>query len=179
MNNFKIIEDKKMVGRLITIAENAIKGAGDGRISQNDSEKIFAAVKDGETYTEIEKDTIAYIRKNFNWTEAADNWFRNQISSWRAHPHKIIRMTPREISSEHFSSYDVLKNSDDRAIRKHDLHTAMNETRSDHDDIGLIIQLATGERIEVLCNFIEMSGDFVELKGGFIIPVHVIEKVEI
>ncbi len=179
MNNYKIIEGKKMDSDLIEIAENAIKGTGDGRISQKDSEEIFAVIKDRNTYTEIEKDTIAFIRRNFNWTEAADNWFRNQISSWRAHPNKIVSMTPREISSEHFSSYDVLKNPDDKATRKHDLHTAMNETHSDHDDIGLIVHLATGERVEVLSNFIELTGDFVELKGGCIIPVHAIEKVEI
>jgi hypothetical protein len=179
MNNYKIIEGKKMDSHLIEIAVNAIKGAGDGRISQRDSEEIFAAIKDANTYTEIEKNTIAYIRKEFNWTEAADNWFRIQISSWRAHPQKIVSLTPHELSSEHFSFHDVLKNPDDQAARKHDLHTAMNETRSDHDDIGLIVHLATGERVEVLSNFIELTGDFVELKGGCIIPVHAIEKVEI
>jgi hypothetical protein len=55
----------------------------------------------------------------------------------------------------------------------------MNETQQDHDDIGLIFQLASGERVQVMCNFIEMSGDFVELKGGYVLPVRAIEKVEI
>jgi hypothetical protein len=139
----------------------------------------LTAVKDGNVYTDIEKATIAYIRKNFKWTEAADDWFRRQISSWRAHPNKIIRLSPHELSAEHFSFEDVLLNEQDRITRKHDLHTAMNETNDDHDDIGLIVHLATGERVEVLSNFIELSGDFVELKGGCIIPVHAIEKVEI
>jgi len=168
-----------MDGQLIDIAQDVTKDAGDGRISLKDAERIFAALRDGNTYTEIEKATIGYIRKNFNWTDAADDWFRHQISSWRAHPHKLIRVTPMELSSEHFTSHDVLRKDEDRMTRRHDLHTAMNETNQDHDDIGLIVHLASGERVEVLCNFIELSGDFVELKGGCIIPVHAIEKVEI
>lgn len=168
-----------MDGRLLDIAQDATQGAGDGRISQEDAEKIFEAVRDGNVYTDIEKATIAYLRKNFHWTEAADDWFRSQISSWRAHPHKIKSLTVEELSAEHFSAHDVLKNEEDRKTRNHDLITAMNETNQDHDDIGLIIQLATGERVEVLCNFIELSGDFVELKGGCMIPVRAIEKVEI
>jgi hypothetical protein len=179
MSYNKIIGGKNMDHRLIDIAQNAIKDARDGRISLKDAENILAAVKDGNTYTDIEKTTIAYIRKNFNWTEAADDWFKHQISTWRAHPNKIISMTPQELSLEHFSSSDVLNNPEDRKIRKHDLITAMNETNLDHDDIGLIVHLATGERVEVLSNFIEMSDDFVELKGGCIIPVSAIEKVEI
>lgn len=179
MSYYKIIEGKKMDGRLIEIAQQATKNVGDGRISLKDAQNIFNAVKDGNVYTDIEKATIAFIRKNFNWTEAADAWFKAEISNWRAHPKKITSMTPHELSSEHFSSRDVLSNEEDRIRRTHDLHTAMNETNNDHDDIGLIVHLATGERVEVLSNFIELSGDFVELKGGCIIPVHAIEKVEI
>jgi len=179
MSYYKIIDGKKMDNLLLEIAVRATEGAGDGRISINDAAELFAAVKDGNTYTDVEKATIAYIRKHYKWTEAADDWFRSQISSWRAHPNKINRLTLEALSSEHFSSSDVLKTEEDRNRRKHDLFTAMNETNQDHDDIGLIVHLATGERVEVLCNFIELSGDYVELRGGFVIPVHAIEKVEI
>jgi hypothetical protein len=179
MSYYKIIEGKKMDGHLIEIALKATRNVGDGRISLKDAETILTAVKDGNVYTDIEKATIAYIRKTFTWTEAADEWFRTQISSWRAHPGKMISLSPQQLSTEHFSSQDVLRKEEDRLARKHDLHTAMNETNSDHDEIGLIVHLATGERVEVLSSFIELSGDFVELKGGFIIPVHAIEKVEI
>jgi len=167
MNYYKTIDGKQMDSRLLDIALKAVEGAGDGRISQQDAE-----------YTQIEKNTTAYIREHFKWTDTADHWFRSQISHWRS-PSGKLSMSPSEIVKEHLPSFDVLKDSEQQKIRKHDLHTAMNETNSDHDDIGLIIQLATGERVEVLCNFIEMSGDFVELRGGCVIPVRVIEKVEI
>lgn len=178
MNFYKTIDGKQMDSRLLDFALQAVEGAGDGRISQQDAEKIFDAVKDGNVYTQIEKNTIAYIREHFKWTEHADHWFRSQISHWRA-PSGKLKMSPAQIVKENLPSFDVLRDPEHKKIRTHDLHTAMNETNSDHDEIGLIIQLATGERVEVMCDFIEMSGDFVELKGGFTIPVRVIERVEI
>ena len=42
------------------------------------------AVKDGASYTDIEKDTMSYIRENFKWTDAADDWFRTEIRKWAA-----------------------------------------------------------------------------------------------
>ncbi len=92
---------------------------------------------------------------------------------------KPIQMTPAEISQQHFSSEDVLTNETDREVREHGLRSATNETYQDHDDITLIVRLVDGKRVEVTCNFIELSGQFVELKGGFDIPVRAIEKVEI
>jgi hypothetical protein len=41
-------------------------------------------VKDSGEYTDVEKDTMEYIRDNFKWTEGADEWFRSQIASWAA-----------------------------------------------------------------------------------------------
>jgi hypothetical protein len=64
------------------MAEEAVKGAGDGRISQADAETLITAVQDSDSYTEIEKDTMEYIRDNFKWTENADEWFRSSIASW-------------------------------------------------------------------------------------------------
>lgn len=88
-------------------------------------------------------------------------------------------MTPVELSAQHFSSTDVLTNETDREVRNHGLRSATNETYLDHDDITLIVRLADGTRVEVATNFIEFAGQFVELKGGYDIPVRAIEKVEI
>lgn len=84
MGYYKTIDGKQYDGAIIELAENLVDGAGDGRISQADAEKLFAEVRDGDTYTDIEKDTMAYIRDNFNWTEAADEWFRTEIRKWAA-----------------------------------------------------------------------------------------------
>ena len=82
MSYYKIVDGKKMDSRLLEMAEKSIQGGGNGRISKADAEEIIQAVKDGGDYTEVEKDTMEYIRDNFTWTDNANDWFRNQISSW-------------------------------------------------------------------------------------------------
>jgi len=179
MDYYKQVEGKKLDARVLSIAEESVKGSGDGRISKMDAEKLFAAVVDGNVYTDIEKETIQYIHNNYNWTDAAWDWFNEQLRLWKAEFDKLVQMTPAEISKQHFSQDDVLVNAADREVRDHGLRSATNETYQDHDDITLIVRLANGKRVEVVSNFIELAGQFVELKGGHDIPVRAIEKVEI
>lgn len=84
MAYYKTIDGVKYDGELIELAEKLTSGAGDGRISQADAEQIFEAVKDGDSYTDIEKDTVKYLRDNYKWTEAADEWFRTEVRKWAA-----------------------------------------------------------------------------------------------
>ena len=84
MGYYKEIDGKKYDAGLIEAAEKAIAGRGDGRISQEDAEMLLKQVKDGDKYTDIEKDTVAYIREKMKWTEAADKWFRDEIRKWAA-----------------------------------------------------------------------------------------------
>lgn len=84
MAYYKTIDGKKYEGELLELAEKLTSGSGDGRISMADAEKIFEAVKDGKTYTDIEKSTMAYIRENYKWTDAADEWFRTEVRKWAA-----------------------------------------------------------------------------------------------
>jgi hypothetical protein len=84
MSYYKTIEGKKYDGELIDLADKLTSGAGDGRLSQADAEQIYEAVKDGDSYTDIEKDTVAYLRENYSWTDAADEWFRTEIRKWAA-----------------------------------------------------------------------------------------------
>src|SRR5258706_12086552 len=110
MDNYKQVEDKKLASRLLQIAEDSVKGAGDGRISKSDAEKILATVIDRNVYTAIEKETVAYIHKNYKWTEAAWDWFHEQIKNWEKEFEKPIRMTPEELTKQHFGMVDVLSN---------------------------------------------------------------------
>jgi hypothetical protein len=84
MSYYKTIDGVKYDGELIELAEKLTSGGGDGRISQADAEQLLAAVKDGDSYTDIEKDTMAYVRDNFKWTDSADEWFRSEIRKWAA-----------------------------------------------------------------------------------------------
>lgn len=84
MAYYKTIDGKKYDGELLELAEKLTAGAGDGRLSVADAGQLLEAVKDGDSYTDTEKDTVAYIRDNYKWTEAADDWFRTEIRKWAA-----------------------------------------------------------------------------------------------
>lgn len=84
MSYYKTIDGKKYDGAIIELAEKLTAGGGDGRISMADAEKLYAEVADGGSYTDIEKDTMEYVRDNFKWTDAADEWFRTEIRKWAA-----------------------------------------------------------------------------------------------
>ena len=45
---------------------------------------LFTGTVGANTYTDVEKRTMAYIRGNFRWTDAADEWFRTEIRKWAA-----------------------------------------------------------------------------------------------
>ncbi len=82
MGYYKTIDGKKYDGELIELADKLTSGAGDGRLSKDDAAQLLEAVKDGDSYTDIEKDTMAYVRDNYKWTDAADEWFRSEIRKW-------------------------------------------------------------------------------------------------
>lgn len=82
MGYYKTIDGVKYDAEIIELAEKLTAGQGDGRLSVDDAGKILEAVKDGATYTDIEKETMAYVRDKFKWTDAADEWFRTEIYKW-------------------------------------------------------------------------------------------------
>ncbi len=84
MAYYKTIDGNKYDGELLELAEKLTSGAGDGRLSVADAGQLLEAVKDGDSYTDIEKATVSYIRDNYKWTEAADEWFRTEIRKWAA-----------------------------------------------------------------------------------------------
>lgn len=84
MAYYKTIDGNKYDGELLEAAEKAVEGRGDGRISMEDAKMLFDKVKDGDSYTDIEKETMSYIRDNFKWTDEADEWFRTEIRKWAA-----------------------------------------------------------------------------------------------
>lgn len=85
---YKTIDGVKMDKALLDAADEAVAGKGDGRISLADAEKLLALVKDGDSYTDIEKATMKHIRANYKWTDEADAWFRAEINKWNLTGHK-------------------------------------------------------------------------------------------
>ena len=84
MSNIKLIEGKTYDGDLIDLARELTTGRGEGQISKDEAAQLFDKVRDGNAYTEIEKATVEYLRANFKWTDAADEWFRAEVRKWAA-----------------------------------------------------------------------------------------------
>lgn len=86
---YKQIDGKRYKAITINMADQSVSGQGDGRISKEDAEKIFATISDGKAYTQVEKDTMHYLRTNYKWTEGADQLFRTKVRSWAAKGHEL------------------------------------------------------------------------------------------
>ncbi|MEE8397002.1 MAG: LysM peptidoglycan-binding domain-containing protein [bacterium] len=83
-NYYRVIDGHKYDREMIALADRAVAGRGDGRISLEDAKLLLAGVKDANKYTDIEKATMHFIRDHYRFTPAADQWFRTQIRSWAA-----------------------------------------------------------------------------------------------
>lgn len=83
-NYYITIKGRKYDRELIKLAEEFTSAKRDGRISVNDAKQLLKAVKDNNSYTDIEKHTIEYIRENYKFTEKSDEWFRTEIRKWAA-----------------------------------------------------------------------------------------------
>lgn len=81
---YKTIKGKKYDAELLSLADGMTRGKGDGRISLSDAKKILKTVKDSNTYSDVEKATMAYIRDNYKFTPESDKWFRTEIRKWAA-----------------------------------------------------------------------------------------------
>jgi len=81
---YKTIDGKHYDREMLEIADEAVAGVGDGRISVEDAQKLLGAVKDANKYTDVEKATMKYIRENYKFTYASDQWFRKEIRKWAA-----------------------------------------------------------------------------------------------
>lgn len=55
MSYYRIIDDKKYEDKLLKVAEEVVKGQGNGRISLANTQKLLEKVKDDNFYTDIEE----------------------------------------------------------------------------------------------------------------------------
>ena len=56
---------------LLELAKHHTTGRGEGNISKAEVVDLFKSANDGQGVTETEKNTLAYIRKSFPFTDAA------------------------------------------------------------------------------------------------------------
>merc|ERR1719316_1849372 len=76
------IGGKKYDKEMILAARRATRGAKNVVVSMKDAQQIFEAARPGgnATYDKLEKATMAYIRKKYKFTEAADKLLRKLVA---------------------------------------------------------------------------------------------------
>lgn len=74
------IDGKKYEKELLELAKKHTTGAGEGKLSKDEVADLFKSAADGQGVTDTEKNTLAYIRKNFEFTEAAAKDFDDNFA---------------------------------------------------------------------------------------------------
>ena len=77
---FEIIDGKKYDKELLRVATELT--TKNEEITLEGSKELFTRINDYDDYTQIEKQTVAYIRKNYKFTSEANKWLRTEIRKW-------------------------------------------------------------------------------------------------
>lgn len=175
----RTVEGKEVDKELYEIAEDAVRNNPDGKISLADAKLLYEAVIDGGIYTSVEWETVRLLKRKMAWHPEAQQWFDDELNKWQAEQRKFTQMALEEIAHEHFPKDDVFREEYDRVSRQIDLKAATMESFDNHDEIGLIVRLSDGRRVQIRSNLFELHEGHVELRGGVTIPIRAIEKVQI
>ena len=76
---YKTINGERYDRSLLLLAENLIKGRGDGRISEDDMKKLVISTFDGNRITDCEKSTLKFITTEFNTTDNAKSYLQKYM----------------------------------------------------------------------------------------------------
>lgn len=74
---YKTIQGKKYDRELLELAESLVESAKQGKLTNGSVQELIDSAMDGNVYTEIEQQTIAYILQNQPFTEAARKKLQN------------------------------------------------------------------------------------------------------
>ena len=97
---FEIIDGKKYDKELLRVATELTEKKEE--ITIEGSKQLFTQISDYDDYTQIEKQTVAYIRKNYKFTPEANKWLRTEIRRWaqvRTRNEEVIDPTSSEFKS--------------------------------------------------------------------------------
>lgn len=90
----------------------------------------------------------------------------------------VRKVNPEEVPFMHFAHDEVLNTRNERESRKWKLNKAVALSNVEHLDIGLVLQLDSGEIIETFTPVVDYADDFIEIKGGYFIPLRAIVDIE-
>jgi len=68
---YQSIDGVQYEKELLDLAKQHTTGQGEGKLSKDEVADLFKSASDGQGVTDTEKRTLEYIRKNFEFTDAA------------------------------------------------------------------------------------------------------------
>ena len=77
---YQVIEGERYDRSLLLLADNLVKGQGDGRISEMDMKKLVESALDGNRITDCEKKTLKFISKQYNTTDNGKEYLQKYFS---------------------------------------------------------------------------------------------------
>lgn len=77
---YETIDGQKYEKELLDLARKHTTGQGEGNLSKDEVADLFKSAEDGTSVTDTEKATLAYIRQNFKFTDAAARDFDTAFS---------------------------------------------------------------------------------------------------
>lgn len=78
---YEVIDGFKCDRGIVDACREAMGGQGDGRVSVEDAQKVWAKAADGSKVTDAEKWTLRYCLSAFNWTRGAHDWLLEQLNT--------------------------------------------------------------------------------------------------
>ncbi len=79
---YKKIKGKNYDRHLLDLADELTAARKSGKLIKDDAQDLYDALADANRYTDVEKRTMAYIRKYYKFTEAGDTKLRGLVRSW-------------------------------------------------------------------------------------------------
>jgi hypothetical protein len=89
----------------------------------------------------------------------------------------IRKISPVDLRQVKYPAEDVLSTFAERHDREIKLRSAMAYTNKEHDPVWIIVKLDSGELVEIDSTLIDLEDDYVELHGGFALPITAIYDV--
>ncbi|MEI6411159.1 MAG: hypothetical protein WCR52_17355 [Bacteroidota bacterium] len=98
MAYYKIIGGIRYDRSLLEAAESFTKGRGESRISMEEIQALYEQANDGQGITEIERNTLIFISKQFNLTEKARIWLADKVKEHTESLEELIKRVKQTYS---------------------------------------------------------------------------------
>ena len=133
---YEIIDGKKYDKELLRLANEL--GQKSEEIDLEGSKKLFTKINDYNDYTQVEKLTVAYIRKNYKFTVEANQWLRTEIRT-KART-RIRDKQTKDPTSSKFQKKTVFTNLKD-AYNWDKINSLSEEPKSPAQWAGIILSV--------------------------------------